>query len=67
LAKKRKYIRVKHSASLLSIANRYEAGESLSAIAADYGTNVGTVRNIARRVGCLVRPVGRPRKVECAD
>jgi hypothetical protein len=44
----------------IGITARYEAGEPLDMIAAQHGIGRDTVREIARRGGARMRPVGRP-------
>lgn len=55
------YVRIQNKASLNAIARRYAEGEPSRDIAARYDIDVATVREIARRAGVPVRPVGRPR------
>jgi hypothetical protein len=40
------------------IARRYEAGESLVALARDFDCHTATIRNVALRQGVPIRPVG---------
>lgn len=58
--KHKAHVRVRLTASRQAIARRYETGESLYTIAADYGVSTVTVRSIARALGKKVRPRGRP-------
>ena len=58
--KKVTYVKIRNKASLRAIARRYANGDLMSAIAADYDIDPGTVRNIARAAGVEIRPRGRP-------
>lgn len=45
----------------VALVARYKAGESVKAIAEQYGVTASTVRNCARAAGLKIHKVGRPR------
>lgn len=52
-------------ASLICAA--YEAGQKVEAIAASFGVHASSIRNIARRKGAKIRPVGRDSSARDAE
>jgi len=53
--------KITHHESRTSIRRRYEEGEPLLEIAADYGVCTDTIRKVAVDEGAKPRKVGRPK------
>ena len=43
------------------VAKAYAKGDSIASISEQFGLSAGTIRDIAKRQGVTLRPVGRPK------